>query len=262
MSAGAATLRLDERRAIVTGGASGIGKATAIMLAGAGADVLVSDVDERAGAIVAEQIGGTFTMLDVGDPEAWDRVVTLFGPFDVAFLNAGVSTNAGLPRPDGNPAQQVTDAAYRRIMSINVDGVVYGTRALLPAMTEHGSGDIVVTASIAGLHPMASDPIYGLTKHAVVGFVRSVAAWFEQNPASADICVSSICPGFADTNILGPAARELLGALGVEIMPAGRVADGVRQALADRVQGAQWVIWPGVDTRRYDWRPAIEPDER
>ncbi len=261
-SAGFATLRLDERDAIVTGGASGIGKAAAIRLARLGARVVVTDIDERGGVEVAEQIGGSFAMLDVADPEAWDRVVSTLGPFDLALLNAGIATNAGLPPAPGNPIEFLTDAAYRRIMSINVDGVVYGARAVLPGMNERGSGDIVVTASMAGLHPIAKDPVYGLTKHGVVGFVRSLAAWLQQTPDSPDICVSAICPGFADTAIIGDEARSMLGMLGVEIMPTDRVADGVAVALAERVQGAQWVIWPGVDTRVYEWVPAISDTER
>lgn len=256
------TMDLAERRAIVTGGASGIGKATAIALAELGADVVVTDVDEAGGANVAEQIGGSFAMLDVGDPEAWDRVVTMFGPFDVAFLNAGISTNQGLPPVDGNPLVALTDAAYRRIMSVNLDGVVYGMRAVLPGMIERGSGDIVATASMAGLGPIGMDPVYGLTKHGVVGLVRSMARYFEEAPGSPDICVSAICPGFTDTNIIGEGVRELIHMIGLEIMPTDHVAGVVTRALEERVQGAQWVIWPGMEPRVYEWNPPITESER
>ncbi len=262
MSNGFGTVELAERRAIVTGGASGIGKATAIQLARAGAEVVVTDIDEAGGAQVAEQIGGSFAMLDVSDPEAWDRVVSIAGPFDVAFLNAGISTNQGLPATDGNPIELLTDDAYRRIMAINLDGVVYGTRAVLPAMRERGSGDIVATASMAGLGPIGMDPVYGLTKHGVVGFVRSLAAWFEQTPDAPDICISALCPGFTDTNIIGDGAREFIGALGLEIMPAEHVAGVVLRMIDERVQGSQWAVWPGIEPRVYEWNPAITPEER
>jgi len=250
-------MQLADRRAIVTGGAGGIGRATAVAIAELGADVVLTDVDEAGGARVATQIGGTFAMLDVGDPEAWARVVDTAGPFDIAFLNAGIATRPGLPPTEGLPIMSLTDEDYRRIMSINVDGVVYGTRAVLPGMLERGAGDIVATASVGGLVPVGMDPVYGLTKHAVVGFVRSVAATLDANGAP-DVCISAICPGFADTNILDEQARAVIDELGLEIMPPERIADTVTQSLDRRVQGAQWVVWPGVDSFVYEWNPAVE----
>lgn len=250
---------LSERRAIVTGGASGIGRATAVTLAGLGAEVIVTDIDEAGGAEVAEAIGGSFAMLDVTDPAAWARVVDTAGPFDIAFLNAGVSTNQGLPLDEGAlPLVGLTDDAYRRIMSINLDGVVYGARAVLPGMIERGSGDIIATASMAGLGPIGMDPVYGLTKHGVVGFVRSMAAGFEQHLDAPDVCFSAICPGFTDTNIIGDDARAFITAIGLEIMPTDRVAEVVARSLSERRQGAQWVIWPGVPTHVYEWNPAVD----
>lgn len=267
MSNGISTMTIDsgqlsERKAIVTGGASGIGKATAVALAELGADVVVTDIDEAGGARVAEAMGGSFAMLDVADPEAWERVVSMFGPFDIAFLNAGISTQQGLPPTEGNPLVTLTDDAYRRIMSINLDGVVFGMRAVLPGMIERGSGDIVATASMAGLGPIGMDPIYGLTKHGVVGVVRSLARFFEESPGGPDICVSAICPGFTDTNIIGEGVRELIHMIGLEIMPTEHVAGVVARALEERVQGAQWVIWPGIEPRVYEWNPPITEDER
>ncbi len=260
MSNGFNIMQLDGRRAIVTGGASGIGKATAIAMAALGAEVVVTDIDEAGGAAVAEQVGGSFAMLDVGDPTAWARVVATAGPFDIAFLNAGISTNQGLPPNESSSIADLTDEAYRRIMSINVDGVVFGTRAVLPGMTERGAGDIVVTASVAGLVPVGMDPVYALTKHAVVGFVRSVAVALD-GPDAPDVCISAICPGFTDTNIIGPQARELIGSIGLEIMPTDRIAEVVTRSLTERIAGAQWVVWPGVEPGTYEWNPAVAPAE-
>ena len=256
MSNGFSTVELAERKAIVTGGASGIGKATAIAMAAAGADVVVTDIDEAGGANVAAEIGGSFAMLDVSDPDAWDRVVSTVGPFDVAFLNAGISTNQGLPPVDGDPISTLTDAAYRRIMSVNLDGVVYGARAVLPGMTERGSGDIIATASMAGISPISLDPVYGLTKHGVVGFVRSLGQYFATTEGAADICVSALCPAFTDTNIIGDELRAVLDMFEVEIMPVDHVAGVVMQMLAERRQASQWAVEPGHDPYVYDWTPS------
>ncbi len=250
-------MNLAGRSAIVTGGASGIGKATAFALARSGAEVLVTDVDEAGGAHVAAGVDGSFAMLDVGDPTAWARVIETAGPFDIAFLNAGISTQQGLPPVDGMPLTTLTDDAYRRIMSINVDGVVYGTRAVLPGMIERGSGDIIATASVAGLVPVGMDPIYALTKHAVVGFVRSAAQAITSTAEAPDVCISAICPGFTDTNILGLEARDMLAALGMEVMSADHIAAVVTRSLRERVHGAEWVIWPGVEPQIYEWNPPV-----
>ncbi len=165
---------MTDTSAIVTGGASGIGAATARALTARGHHVVIGDIDEVGGRGVADEIGGTFAQLDVADPVAWDAVVDQHGPFGVAVLNAGIGT--GHPVADDSiPVVDLPNGAYRRIMGINVDGVVFGTRAVLPAMLDAAAGDIVVTASLAGLAPFSRDPVYALTKHAVVGFVRSMA---------------------------------------------------------------------------------------
>ncbi len=240
----------------MTGGARGIGRATAVAFARRGASVVVTDVDRDAGEAVAEEIGGRFEHLDVADPDAWQRVVDTAGPFDLAFLNAGISTSGIAPMP-GQPIMALTDDAYRRIMGINVDGVVFGARAVMPAMVARGSGDIVVTASMAGLHPIALDPIYGLTKHAVVGLVRSIAAGIEQLPDTPDVCVSAICPGFVDTAIVGPELRSIVEQRGLPLMEPDHIAEVVVRSLTERVQGAQWIVWPGIEPRVYRWNHGI-----
>lgn len=252
---------LHGRRALVTGGASGIGAATARRLAAEGAGVLVTDIDADGAELTAaaiRQVGGTATAarLDVAEPDAWDLVVAEHGPFDIGFLNAGVAT--GEERNPGElPILGLTDAAYRRAVGANIDGVVFGTRALLPGMVAAGRGDLVATASMAGLVPISMDPIYGLTKHAVVGFVRSLGGAFEQHPA--DLHISAICPGFTDTNIIGPDAKELITATGLAIMSPDQIAEVVVRAITDRIQGAQWVVWPGQPVEPYSWASPFTP---
>jgi NAD(P)-dependent dehydrogenase (short-subunit alcohol dehydrogenase family) len=252
--------QLDGRRALVTGGASGIGRAAARRFADEGADVVIGDIDAAGGRALAAELGAGFEELDVGDPQAWEHVVARAGPFDIGFLNAGIAT--GHDRPDGAlPVVGLDDRTYRRIMSVNVDGVVHGARAMLPGMLEAGHGDLVVTASLAGLVPISPDPIYGLTKHAVVGFVRSMAAALDLHATPTGVCISAVCPGFTDTAILNEASKLLITRLGLEIMAPEHVADAVMQAVRERVNGAQWVVWPGAPVAPYEWAPPVPMDE-
>ena len=191
--------------ALVTGGASGIGAATAQRLADEGCRVVIADVQADAGAKHAADIGGRFIALDVSDAAAWTAaiadVVATEGSLDIVHLNAGVTTGEG-------DITKLTDAQYDRIIGANVNGVLYGARAAATAMAGRG-GAIVATASVAGLIGFSPDPIYTLTKHAVVGLVRALG------PALAPQCVTvnAICPGVVDTPLVGE-ARQLLAAAG------------------------------------------------
>jgi NAD(P)-dependent dehydrogenase (short-subunit alcohol dehydrogenase family) len=200
-------------RAIVTGGASGLGAAIVSRLRGEGLDVEVLDLT---------------TGFDVTDPTCWDSV----GPVDVACLNAGVL--GGTPAP-----AQIELETYRRAMAVNVDGVVLGVRRLAQVMPE--GGRIVATASLAGLTAMPDDPVYAATKHAVVGFVRSIA------PRLADrgIAVNAVCPGIADTPMLTVETRAALEAAGFPLVQAGDVADAVWLALGSGLTGHAWAVQPG-----------------
>jgi NAD(P)-dependent dehydrogenase (short-subunit alcohol dehydrogenase family) len=200
--------------ALVTGGASGIGAAVVALLEQGGTEVQVLDLRDG---------------FDVADPAAWEAV----GAVELACLNAGVVTGeADLTR--------VSDAAYRRILRANVDGVVFGARRLARVMVE-GSA-IVATASLAGLTPTASDPVYALTKHAVVGFVRSVAPQL----AVRGIRINAVAPGFADTPLLGD-GREQFVREGFPLLRAEDVADAVLVAARSDETGQVWAVQPNRD---------------
>src|SRR5207244_180422 len=154
-------------KALVTGGEGGIGRAIRTRLESEGYEVASLDLT---------------TGFDGSDPAAWEGV----GAVDLACLNAGVLTGETDPR-------KLTDEQYRRAVAVNVDGVVFGVRRLAQVMD---GGAIVATASLAGLTAMPSDVIYSLTKHAVVGFVRSVA------PLLEPIRINAVCPGIADTAMI------------------------------------------------------------
>ncbi|MFM8388966.1 MAG: SDR family oxidoreductase, partial [Actinomycetota bacterium] len=163
-------------RILITGGASGIGAAIARHWSNLGHDITITDVNDIDGRALATELGCTYVHLDVRDEAEWRAFATTNGAFDVVFLNAGVATGDLIfGNPDTSAFTSFDLAAYRRTLGVNVDGVVFGVAHLAPAMVARGSGDIVVTASMASIYPIPPDPIYGLSKHAVSGFVKSLA---------------------------------------------------------------------------------------
>lgn len=249
---------LEGTTAIVTGGASGIGRATSRLLAEHGCWVVVADLDDAAGHAVANEIGGQFCPLDVSDPAAWARAIEATGDVDIAFLNAGVTTlppGTGLADRLGNHLTRLTDTNYRRIMAINVDGVVFGARAVAPAMTERGGGVIVATSSLAGLIGLPPDPIYAVTKHAVIGLVRSLGPQL----APAGISVHAICPGITDTAIVADEAKDELRSAGFPIIPPEHIAAGVLTAIRSSETGAAWVCQAGRDAVQFQFRQVPGP---
>jgi len=230
---------LEGKVALVTGGASGLGLATAKRLATEGARVVIGDRNVDAAEKAAAEVGGRAVALDVGDPAQWTAAVASIlaeeGALDLVHLNAGVTT----PEPD---LTKLTDDAYRRIMSANVDGVVFGLRACLPAVADGDGGAIVATASLAGLIPVAGDPIYAATKHAVVGLVRSVAPqWAPRN-----VGVSCVCPGIADTPLVGDDTKAALRAADFPLIEPEAVAEAVYGLLLKRASGEAWVVQAGM----------------
>jgi len=195
-------------RALITGGRGGLGVAFAQALGDA--DVVAVDLPE----------------FDVGDTAAWHA---LEGEFDAAFLNAGVTTGEA-------DMAALTDEQYRRALGANVDGVVFGVRELAARLMPNG-GSIVATASLAGLTGTPMDPIYALTKHAVVGFVRSVAPQL----AEQGIRINALCPGFTDTPIV---PEEVRGELPAPLMEPSFVARAAMEALGSERSGEAWVVQP------------------
>ena len=195
-------------RAFVTGGRGGIGRAIAAALGDVDVDVVALDLPD----------------FDVGEVAAWR---SLKGPFDAAFLNAGVVTGE-------SDVVALTDEQYRRAFRANVDGVVFGVRECAARLMPDG-GAIVCTASLSALVPTPFDPVYGLTKHAVVGFVRSTAPQL----AARRIRINAICPGFTDTPMV---VAELRGALDVPLIDPAFVAEAALRALHDEDTGGAWVV--------------------
>jgi len=211
--------------ALVTGGASGIGAAIVERLEDDGTQVTVLDLAEG---------------FDVSDAAAWDSVDAV----QLACLNAGIVT--GL-----EDVREVSDDAYRRMVATNVDGVVFGVRRMARVMAE-GSA-IVVTASLAGLTTMATDPIYAGTKHFVVGFMRSVAPQLSER----GIRINAVCPAIVDTPMLG-AMRERVREAGIDLLTPEEIADAVLTAAHDGSTGQAWTCLPGRAPEKHEFHRFFE----
>ena len=184
---------------LVVGGTSGIGKATALAFAEAGAKVVITGRREKEGAEVAEEItrtGGTaaFVRADVAKDadvaKAIDFVLSSHGRLDVAFNNAGVEI--------AGPLNEVTEEQYRRTFDINVWGVLNSMKHEIAAMLKTGGGAIVNTSSAAGHIALPQASLYVATKHAVEGLSKAVALEF----AKQGIRVNSVAPGSIDTDMV------------------------------------------------------------
>ena len=237
------TESLQGRAGLVTGGGSGLGRATVLALAGLGARVAVADRDADAGnAVVAEAralgADAMFVLTDVTDPSATEALVEAcvaeFGGLDFAVNNAGTT---GQP---GSVVDYPLDV-WRATMAVNLDGVFFSMRAELPVMVAAGAGAIVNVASGAGIVGFAGLPAYVASKHGVVGLTRAAAL----ECAPKGVRVNCVCPGSARTPMLegfmgGDPKVERMMTAGV---PIGRLAT------PDEIAAA--IVWLCSDAASY-----------
>ena len=216
--------------ALVTGGTSGIGKATAIAFARAGAKVVLTGRREKEGAqVVAEikKLGGeaAFVRADIAKDADVKKMVQFtvdkFGKIDIAFNNAGVEWKG--------PLDHATEAEYRRVFDINVWGVLNSMRHEIPVMLKNGGGAIVNTSSGAGHVGLPEVSVYIASKHAVEGLTKAVALEF----AKQNIRINAVAPGVIATEMFDRFAGDELRDQIVSFTPVGRV--GVAEEIAAAV---------------------------
>ncbi len=216
--------RVEGKVALVTGGASGIGRAAAFRLAGEGARVVVSDRDEQGGAGVVSEIGGgaRFLAHDVRDEAAWKRVlgdiVATEGRLDILANIAGILGN-----PAGQDPEHTTLEEFRRVNEINLEGVFLGCKTAIAAMRESGGGSIVNMSSIAGIIATPVLAAYGAGKAGVRQITKSVALHCARR--GYGIRCNSVHPGVIQTRM----ADDVLVAYG------GNDPEAAREAYHERI---------------------------
>jgi NAD(P)-dependent dehydrogenase (short-subunit alcohol dehydrogenase family) len=229
--------------AIVTGGASGIGKAVGAALAGRGVDVILADIDADAAKLAAESLtepgDGRVSgiELDVRDAAAVNDVieeaVDRHGRIDFMFNNAGTGV--------GGPVEMMQVAHWDRVIDVNLRGVVHGVQAAYPVMVRQGFGHIVNTASLAGLTANPGIVPYATTKWAVVGLSLSLRG----EAVEHGVNVSAVCPSLMDTPLLdrrnpvdlppvqsaAPDMRSVAGRIGLRIHSPDRLAQDILRGM-------------------------------
>jgi len=241
-------MKLANRVAVVTGGASGIGRALCRRFAAEGArGVVVADLDAVGAESVAREIGGLAVATDVsreGDMVALaERATSAYGHIDLFCSNAGIGLEGGV---------EVPDDGWQRIWSINLMAHIYAARAVLPGMLARGEGYLLQTASAAGLLTQIGSAPYAVTKHAAV----ALAEWLATTYGDRGIRVSCLCPQGVRTRMLESAA----GGMGSFLLDGALEPQQVADAVVAGLEAERFLILPHPEVGEYLRRKADDYD--
>lgn len=227
---------MKNKTVLITGAASGIGKATAELFAAQGANVVLSDIQEEEGKAATEQIiaaGGkaSFFKTDVAKPEEMEALVNFavktYGRLDVAVNNAGIGGEL-------NAIADMSIEGWQKVISINLNSLFYGMKYQIKAMLENGSGSIVNISSILGSVGFATSAGYAAAKHGVIGLTQTAALEY----SAQGIRVNAVGPGFIETPLLDALDADMKKQL-VALHPIGR--------LGKSEEVAELIYWLGSD---------------
>ncbi len=246
-STGGRKLQLTEKVVVVTGGASGIGRALCLRFAAEGARVVVSDIDESGAAEVAHRCGGLAVGADVSRESAVRELAhearDAYGRIDIFCSNAGISMEGG---------EGTLNEEWTRIFDINVMSHVYASRAVLPEMLARGEGYLLNTVSAAGLLSQIGSAPYSVTKHAALAF----AEWLSITYGARGIRVSALCPQGVRTNMLKDAAGTSAEFLLENAIEPEQVAETVVRGM----ETEQFLILPHPEVAEFFRRKAGDYD--
>ena len=230
---------LTGKRAFVTGGGTGIGRAVALALADAGADVVITG--RREGPlkeVAAENPRVSWAVMDVTDEGQIIDTIAAAGQIDIMVANAGIA--------ETQPMHRMTLDFWRKVQATNVEGVMLCTREVIKPMAERGWGRIIIISSIAGLSGFSYGGAYCASKHAVLGMMKCAA----EEVLKTDVTVNAICPGYVATPIIDRSVENIVAKSGIsaeeaeatlrDVNPFGRMIQPDEVAAA-----ALWLCGPG-----------------
>jgi len=247
-------MRLKDKVCIVTGGAAGIGKATALKFAQEGAKVVICDVNEKAGSAFVKELGEGTSFYKVNvtnrqEVQAWiDDVAAKYGRIDVLVNNAGITRDAQFVKfKEGELVGQMSEEAFDMVIAVNLKGVFNCTQAVAPYMIKGGGGSIISASSVVGIYGNFGQTNYAATKFGVIGMTKTWA----RELGKYKIRVNAVCPGFILTDMVLKMPENVLAAMAAK-SPLGRL--GTPEEIADTY------LWLASDESSYVHGTAISVD--
>lgn len=230
-------MNLEGKVAVVTGASSGIGAAMCKLLEEKGARVAGLDINEPPSGGVGSSDNSIFVQCDVTKPDSWAAAVSSvneqLGDISALFLNAGVMSRPANVSLATDALELADSEAYHRVFNVNVHGLVNGLKAARESMARTGDAGVVATSSVAGIGGLSFDPYYSMSKHAVVGMVRSFAPLLEP----LGIRINAICPGGVRTAIVPDDLQPMID----DFMTPETLAENAIALLSLGTTGEIWV---------------------